>query len=420
MKVKIKPSTIEGQVVAPPSKSYTHRALVCSALANGESTIISPLNSDDTEATMDLLEKLGVKIRVKEDTWNVNGGQLYQPKGDLFCRESGTTMRFMTAICSLVNGTCRLIGGSSLSKRPMKPLIDGLKQLGVECASERGFPPVTVKGGLTGGQTKIPGDISSQFISALLLVAPLAKEDTELILTTPLESKPYVLMTIDAQRQFGVEIGASEDLREFWVKKHAYTPRNYKVEGDWSSAAFLLASGVLAGEIEVQNLNEKSLQADREILNVLKQMGAEAISKNRNIKLKKSELEALKFDVSDCPDLFPILTVLCAVAEGKSKLTGIKRLKIKESDRIAAMKEGLVRMNVAVMEEENSIIIKTSKPKGAIIDPKNDHRIAMAFAILSLVAEGETIIQDAECVSKSFPTFWDVMKYLGMNFEEIT
>ena len=143
------------------------------------------------------MEKLGVKIRVKEDTWNVNGGQLYQPKGDLFCRESGTTMRFMTAICSLVNGTCRLIGGSSLSKRPMKPLIDGLKQLGVECASERGFPPIIVKGGLIGGQTKIPGDISSQYISALLLVAPLANEDIELILTTPLESKPYVLMTID-------------------------------------------------------------------------------------------------------------------------------------------------------------------------------------------------------------------------------
>jgi len=420
MKVKIKPSTIEGQVVAPPSKSYTHRALVCSALANGESTIISPLNSDDTEATMDLLEKLGVKIRVKEDTWNVNGGQLYQPKGDLFCRESGTTMRFMTAICSLVNGTCRLIGGSSLSKRPMKPLIDGLKQLGVECASERGFPPVTVKGGLTGGQTKIPGDISSQFISALLLVAPLAKEDTELILTTPLESKPYVLMTIDAQRQFGVEIEAPEDLREFWIKKQAYAPRNYKVEGDWSSSAFLLASGVLVGEIEAQNLNAKSLQSDREILNVLQKMGAEAISKNGNITLKKSELEAIEFDVSDCPDLFPILTVLCAVAEGKSKLTGIKRLKIKESDRIAAMKEGLVRMNVDVVEEENSIIIKTSKPKGAIIDPKNDHRIAMAFAILSLVAEGETIIQDVECVSKSFPNFWDVMKHLGMNFEEIT
>ncbi len=420
MKIKITPSAIEGQVVAPPSKSYTHRALVCSALANGESKIISPLNSDDTEATMDLLEKLGVKIRVKEDFWNVNGGQLHQPKGDLFCRESGTTMRFMTTICSLVNGTCRLTGGSSLSKRPMKPLIDGLKQLGVECSSERGFPPIIVKGGLIGGRTKIPGNISSQFISALLLVAPLAKDDTEIILTTPLESKPYVLMTTDAQRQFGVEIGASEDLRKFWIKKQAYKPMIYKVEGDWSSAALLLSSGVLAGEIEAQNLNAKSLQADREILNVLKKMGAEAISKNGSIKLKKSELEALEFDVTNCPDLFPILTVLCAVAEGKSKLTGIKRLKIKESDRIAAMKEGLVRMNVDVSEEENSIIIKTSKPKGAIIDPKNDHRIAMAFAVLSLVAEGETLIQDAECVSKSFPNFWDVMKHLGMNFEEIT
>ena len=420
MQIKIRPSLIKGQVVAPSSKSYTHRALVCSALAKGESKIISPLNSDDTEATMELLEKIGVGIHVKEDSWEVNGGQLHQPEGDLFCRDSGTTMRFMTAICSLVNGTCRLRGGSSLSKRPIKPLIDGLKQLGVECTSEKGFPPVIVKGGLLGGQTKIPGDISSQFISALLLVTPLAKEDVTLILTTPLESKPYVKMTTDAQKDFGIEIDTSEDLSEFWVKKQTYKPTNYKVEGDWSSSAFLLAAGVLAGEIEIHNLNVDSLQADREILNALKIMGAKIISKNSNIELKKSELEALEFDVSDCPDLFPILTVLCSIAKGESRLKGIKRLRIKESDRIAAMKEGLVRMNVNVVENGNSFIIKNSKPVGAFIDPKNDHRIAMAFAVLSLVAEGETIIQDAECVSKSFPDFWGVMKHLGMNFEEIT
>jgi len=420
MKIQITPSTVEGQVGAPPSKSYTHRALVSSALAYGESKIISPLQSDDTEATMDLLKKIGVEIHAKENSWEVSGGQLHQPKGDLFCKESGTTMRFMTAICSLVNGTCKLTGGSSLSKRPMKPLIDGLKQLGVECTSERGFPPVTVKGGLVGGQTRIPGDISSQFISALLLIAPLATEDVNLILTTPLESKPYVLMTKDVQRKFGVEIEASEDLREFWIKKQSYKSATYKIEGDWSSSAFLLAAGVVAGKIEIQNLNEGSLQADREIVNALKKMGAKLISKNDNITIMKSELEPLVFDVSDCPDLFPILTVLCSIAKGESRLTGINRLRIKESDRIAAMKDGLMKMNVDVGEEGNSFIIKNSNPVGAIIDPKNDHRIAMAFAVLSLVAKGETIIQDAECVSKSFPDFWGVMKHLGMNFEEIT
>lgn len=420
MKIQITPSTVEGQVGVPPSKSYTHRALVCSALAYGESKIISPLQSDDTEATMDLLKKIGVEIHAKENSWEVSGGQLHQPEGDLFCKESGTTMRFMTAICSLVNGTCKLTGGSSLSKRPMKPLIDGLKQLGVECTSERGFPPVTVKGGLVGGQTRIPGDISSQFISALLLIAPLATEDVNLILTTPLESKPYVLMTKDAQRKFGVEIEASEDLREFWIKKQSYKSATYKIEGDWSSSAFLLAAGVVAGKIEIQNLNEGSLQADREIVNALKKMGAKLISKNDNITIMKSELEPLVFDVSDCPDLFPILTVLCSIAKGESRLTGINRLRIKESDRIAAMKDGLMKMNVDVGEEGNSFIIKNSNPVGAIIDPKNDHRIAMAFAVLSLVAKGETIIQDAECVSKSFPDFWGVMKHLGMNFEEIT
>jgi len=419
MKVKIRPSTVEGKIVAPPSKSYTHRALICSALAKGESKIISPLNSDDTEATMDLLEKIGVKIRVKGNYWEVNGGCLNQPTEDLFCRESGTTMRFMTALCSVVKGTCKLTAGSSLSKRPMKPLIDGLNQLGMECISYRGFPPIIVKGELIGGQTRIPGDISSQFISALLLIAPLAKEKVNLNLTTSLESKPYVRMTMDTQKEFGVEINASEDFREFYAEKQVYKPTEFEIEGDWSNAAFFLVAGALAGEVETQKMNIESLQADREILNVLKKMGVKPISQGQSIILKKTELEALEFDVSDCPDLFPILTVLCSVAKGESRLTGIKRLRIKESDRIAAMKEGLLRMNVDIVEDGNSVIIKNSKPVAATIDPKNDHRIAMAFAVLALVSEGETIIQDAECVSKSFPSFWGVMKQLGANLEEI-
>ena len=256
------------------------------------------MNSDDTDATMVLLEKIGVDISVEENSWGVRGGQLHQPEGDLFCRESGTTMRFMTAICSLVNGACKLTGGSSLSKRPMKPLVDGLKQLGVECTSERGFPPVTVKGGLIGGQTKIPGDISSQFISALLLVAPLAKHDVNLVLTTPLESKPYVLMTIDAQKEFGVEIKASEDLGEFWIKKQAYKPTNYKVEGDWSSVAFLLAVGALAGEIEIQNLNLDDAKIQEEIRNNIK--GELKLDKiDFNHKAAKSKEKATGIDAAE-------------------------------------------------------------------------------------------------------------------------
>ena len=217
MEAIIKKSEIEGKIIAPPSKSYTHRALICAALAKGKSRIISPLISDDTEATISVLRKLGIEIKMNEDSIEVEGGSLREPKEDLFCGESGTTMRLMTAICSLVNGKCKLTGGPSLSQRPIKPLIEGLKQLGINCSCNGQFPPVLVNGELNDGVVEIPGNISSQFISGLLLVAPLAKQDVTIKLTTELESKSYVLMTIETQKKFGIEVEVSEDLRLFHV-----------------------------------------------------------------------------------------------------------------------------------------------------------------------------------------------------------
>jgi 3-phosphoshikimate 1-carboxyvinyltransferase len=410
MEAIIEKSNIKGNVIIPSSKSYTHRALICAALANGKSKIISPLISDDTEATISVLRKLGIEIKMNADSIEVDGGKLREPKEELFCGESGTTMRLMTAICSLIEGRCELTGGQSLSKRPMNALVDGLKQLGVNCSCNNQLPPVFVEGGLEGGVVEIPGNISSQFISGLLLVAPLAKQDITIKLSTELESKSYVLMTIETQRVFGIEVKISEDLREFYIKKQDYKSNSFRVEGDWSSASFLLASGVLSGQVEIENLNMKSLQADREIMKILEKMKAMIKIENDFIITKKSELSSIEVDVSDHPDLFPILCVLSANAKNKSIISGIKRLKIKESNRVEAMKEGLIRMGVNFIEGDEKIMIDGSTSKGAIIDPKNDHRIAMAFAVLGLVAEGETIIKNAECVSKSFPDFWDVMK----------
>jgi len=318
----------------------------------------------------------------------------------------------MTAICSLVNGKCRLTGGSSLLKRPIKPLIDALKQLGVNCSCNGNFPPVMVEGRLKGGKVKIPGNISSQFISALLLVAPLAEKDVNIKLTTPLESKPYVLMTMETQRKFGVKVKVSCNLDEFWIKKQYYRPSIYEVEGDWSSIAFLLATGAVAGKVEVENLNLKSLQGDKKILDIMGKMGAKVIRRKNSVTVEKAELNPIKIDVSNCPDLFPVVCVLCSLAKGRSEISGIERLRIKESDRIAAMEEGLTKMGTEFVEKNNRVFITGGKPMGSLIDPRKDHRIVMAFAILGLDAEGETIIKDAECVSKSFPEFWDVMKDL--------
>jgi 3-phosphoshikimate 1-carboxyvinyltransferase len=413
MEAIIEKSNIKGNVIIPSSKSYTHRALICAALANGKSKISSPLISDDTEATISVLRKLGIEIKVNEDSIEIDGGKFREPKEDLFCGESGTTMRLMTAICSSIEGRCKLTGGQSLSNRPMKTLVDGLKQLGVNCYCNDQLPPVIVEGGLEGGVVEIPGNISSQFISGLLLVAPLAKQDVTIKLTTELESKSYVLMTIETQRVFGINVIISEDFRKFYVKKQDYKTNSFKVEGDWSSASFLLASGVFSGQVEIENLNIKSLQADREIMKILEKMKAMIKIENDFIISEKSELYSIEFDVSDHPDIFPILCVLSANAKNKSIITGVRRLKIKESNRVEAMKEGLIRMGINFIESNGKIMIEGGTPKGAIIDSKNDHRIAMAFAVLGLVAKGETIITNAECVSKSFPDFWDVMKKIN-------
>ncbi len=411
MKALISKSEIAGKVTAPPSKSYTIRGLMCAALAKGRSEIIHPLSSDDTEAAGNVLGQLGASIHKKGDCWQVEGGHLEPPTEDLFCRDSAATLRFMTAICALVPGRCRLLAGSTLSKRPITPLLQALKQLGVDCRAEGAS--VTVYGGrLKGGMTELAGDISSQFVSALLLIAPLAEEATSIRLTTPPESKPYLLMTLDCMEKFGVKVKASQDLREFEVLKQEYRPTSYRVEGDWSSASYLLALGTVLGEVTVTNLNPESLQGDRIVLNLLKDMGARVVVSKTSVTVQKSELKAITADLSDCIDLLPTMAVLAAVADGESRFTGIERARLKESNRVTALREGLTRMGIKVIEEADSLTVVGSETEGSVIDSHDDHRIAMAFSILG-AATGETTISGAECVRKTYPEFWDILKGLG-------
>jgi 3-phosphoshikimate 1-carboxyvinyltransferase len=419
--VKILGDEIKGRLVAPPSKSLTHRALVCSALVTGKSKIRYPLVSEDTLATLRVLSSLGVDTYFNDDYWEVSGGDLKRPKSTLFCGESGTTLRFTTALCSLVDGECGLTGGSSLIKRPIEPLLEGLRQLGVDCGSTNGLPPVTVrgKGRIMGGDVAIRGDISSQFVSALLLITPLGDSKTTLRLTTSLESKPYVSLTMDVQREFGVEVQASDDMRAFQVEKQNYRPTEIEVEGDWSSSSYLLAAGALNGEVTVFNLNTDSLQADLKIVDILDAMGAEIRLREKSITTRKKGLNGIETDLRDFPDLFPVIASLCASASGRSVLRGLGRLRYKESDRVKVMIEGLRKMGVKVRLEGNSLVVEGGKLRGCVIDPHNDHRIAMAFALLGLVAEDETTVLDAECVAKSYPDFWDDLEYIGANVRRI-
>ncbi len=413
MKASISKSKIKGKVIAPSSKSYTIRGLMCAALAKGESEILHPLTSDDTEAALNVLSQIGVGIHQKEDSWQVKGSELHQPVTDLFCGESAATLRFMTAICSLIPGKCRLVSGPSLSKRPVRLLVQALRQLGVNCSCQGEVAPVVVDGGeLKGGVVELPGNISSQFVSALLLISPFADEGVKIRLTTPLESKPFVLMTLDCLEKFGIKVDYSEDLTEFDVSKQIYKPTKYRVEGDWSSASYFLALGALSGEIEVENLSPESWQGDKIILNFLKDMGAVVKTGKNSVTVRRARLNAIRADLSDCIDLLPTMVALAASADGVSELVGIERGRIKESNRVLAVREGLQKMGVKVQEERNRLIIAGSTPKGSVIDSKGDHRIAMAFSILGSVA-GETVINDAECVSKTFPQFWEVLKSIG-------
>jgi len=413
MNVLIEPSKVKGEVVAPPSKSYTIRGLMCAALARGVSEIVHPLTSEDTDAAARVLRQVGVEIEPGEDVWRVHGGVFRTPKDELHCGDSAATMRFMTAICSLVPGESRLVAGQSLAKRPVKTLVDALRQVGVSVACSGDVPPVTVKGGrLRGGTAELPGDISSQFVSALLLIAPFAEQGMTIRLTTPLESKPYVLMTLECLKNFGIEVNASEDLTKFIVRTQSYKPTRYKVEGDWSSASYFLALGAVSDGVKIANLNSDSLQGDKRLLDFLRDMGASVNASGNSVVVKKSKLKAIRADLSDCIDLLPTVAVLAAVADGVSELTGIARARIKESNRVTAVREGLEKMGIKTAEERDKLVISGGEPHGATIDSKNDHRIAMAFSIPGMLV-GNTTIAGAECVNKTFPQFWDILESIG-------
>ncbi|MFC2065962.1 3-phosphoshikimate 1-carboxyvinyltransferase [Chloroflexota bacterium] len=454
MVVSVDTSEVSGKVKIPTSKSYTIRALMCAALAKGESEIINPLISDDTEVAIDVLSKIGVGIRKEDNLWRVSGGNLHAPDMELFCGESAATLRFMTAVCAIIPGKCTLTAGPTLTRRPVKILVDALRKLGVKGSCKGDAPPVIVEGGsLEGGLTSLPGNVSSQFISALLLVAPFAKKGVRIRLNSLLESRFYVVMTLRCQRRFGIKV--SKDRDKFAVNRQKYQPAKYKIEGDWSTASYFLALGALSGELEVENLNSASWQGDRVVIDFLRDMGAQVRFAGNSIIVKKAEnLKAIKTNLSDCIDLLPTMAILAAVAEGTSEFTGIKRARQKESNRVAAVRDGLRKMGIEVREEMDKLTIVGSKQKEAeaeeeekeeeeeeedgkedgkededmekadvteqdppstpiiAIDSKNDHRIAMAFGTLGLVVGGITI-EGAECVSKTYPQFWDVLKSIG-------
>ncbi len=414
-----KTERLEGEVEAPPSKSYTQRMVIAAALSEGTSLITNPLHSEDTEAALRAVTALGAGFRTGDGCWQIKGAQpLHAAEEPIDCGESGATLRFMIPIAVLADGPSTLLFRGSLERRPVDPLLNSLKDLGAEARVGKvgDLDAVFVEGrGIVGGETFIAGDVSSQFISGLMFACPLADSETEITLTSPLESADYVKMTEAVLSRHAVVVGVEERCIAI-PSGQTYKAADEAVPGDFSSVTFLLAAAAITNsKITIANLDYESVQGDKAILTVLKGMGVDGRVCRGSVEIegKGKQLKPIDVDARNIPDLVPAIAVLACYADGTSNITGAKRLRLKESDRLLTIYEELSKMGAKITITEDSLIIKGTPLHGATVDPHNDHRIAMAAAVAALGAKGETTITDFECIRKSYPQFLTHLKQLG-------
>ncbi len=381
----------------PSSKSDAHRALICAALAGSPCHVSYDGTSKDIQATQNCLRAL------KEG------------KADMYCGESGSTLRFLLPVMGALGHGAAFYGEGRLPERPLSPLYEELVAHGCKL-SRQGEVPLSIEGQLQPGSFTLPGNVSSQYISGLLFALPLLDGDSQIVITSPLESAPYVEMTIRTLQAFGIEIHRNET--GFTVPgNQTYTaPDTYTVEGDWSNACFHLAAGALTeGGITVTGLNLNSLQGDKAILDILKQFGAQVTATADAITVAPGSLKAIQIDASQIPDMVPVLAVLALAADGQTEIRNAARLRIKESDRLAAITKVLTALGGHIEELPDGLMIQGgSRLQGGVMDAHNDHRIAMMAAAASLICDGKVTIQGAEAVNKSYPAFFDVWKEAGL------
>ncbi len=423
--LRVKPSKLTGEIIAPPSKSYTHRAFMIALLAKGQSKIVKPLLGHDTNATIDAAKAFGAEVVQKGDTWLVRGtgGNLKPMKDVIDVLNSGTTIRLMSAIAALSPKLVRLTGDQSILNRPMGPLVEALEKLGARarCEGAGGRPPVVVGGGFLGGDIEITGGVSSQFISALLLAAPYAKDDVKLTITEELRSRPYIEITLELLEEAGARIKHDRRLTEFDIRgMQTYRPIDLTIPGDFSSAAFVLGAASLTGSrVRVGNLDSKSAQGDKRILELLEQFGVDVKVHEKVVEVSSDgELSGIEADCGDNPDLVPTLAVLGCVADGRTRLTNVPHLRLKETDRLRALATELRKLGAEIEELPDELKIDGVEGlKGARLTSYGDHRMAMAFSVAGLVARGETTVDGAESIPVSYPGFVEDMRSLGAKIE---
>lgn len=403
------PGRVKGTLTPPCSKSYAQRALAAALLSEEVSVLRNLEFCDDTRSALRCIEALGARVRQADPTTLSIQGGLDPRVSRLDVGESGLATRLFTPLASLCSTPIVIEGRDSLLRRPMGMMLEPLRRLGVTVHDNDGYLPVEVRGPIRGGEVEVDGSVSSQFITGLLLALPLAEEDTDLYVRSAV-STPYIDMTIDTARRFGVEIMHHEgDYSHFYIEGgQRYTPADLAIEGDWSGAATMLVAGAIAGEVTVRNLSTLSKQADTAICHALERAGAGIIIERDSITVSKRKLRAFTFDATNAPDLFPALAALAAAAEGESVLIGTERLLHKESDRAEAIRREYEKVGIEVdLSEENVMKIRGGEIRPATVFSHNDHRMAMSMAVSALRCDGEVKIENAECVEKSYPAFFD-------------
>lgn len=404
--VKFSPFVPNGTVNVPPSKSDVHRAIICAAMANGVSRISPVALSNDIKATIGCIKALGADAVLENNVLTVDGTNMYKNKTALLdCGESGSTLRFFIPIAAVGNINATFVGKGKLPQRPIGIFTEALPKAGTVCKTEGGLP-LEIKGQLKSGIFEIPGNVSSQFITGLLLALPIFEGDSEIVLTSPLESVGYIAMTIRTMKQFGVNIQATE---KGWHIKggQSYKTCDYTTDGDWSQAAFFMVLGAVSGKVTVKGVAKDSTQGDKKCAEILARFGAKVTQLDNEVTVEKGELKAITIDASQIPDLVPVLSVCAAFAEGTTKIINAERLRIKECDRLKATAELLNNLGGKVKELSDGLeITGVSSLKGGNINGYNDHRIVMSAAVCAARSDEDITATFAMSINKSYPDFY--------------
>ncbi len=417
MNVKVYPFQVVGDLQANPSKSAMQRAVAAALLARGASTIYNPSPSDDCQAALDVAQKLGAKVQKEDDHTTITGQGVKPATQVINCGEAGLGIRMFTPIVALSDQSMVIEAEGSLRKRPVDFFDDILPRLGVTCQTHDGKPPLRVRGPLIPEEIEIDGSLSSQFLTGLLMAYGAVAENTQ-IRVNNLTSKPYIRLTLEVMKQFGVQVEEKNMEVFYFGRKQEYRPSEYTVEGDWSGAAFLLVAGALGGKVQVGGLLQDSAQSDKAVLEALEKAGAKVEWREGKVDVEKQDLRAFSFDATQCPDLFPPLAALAASCEGISRISGAERLTHKESDRGKALQEEFGKLGIQIEVEGDLMKIYggTGITSGKV-HSHYDHRIAMACAVAAIRAEGPIEIEVAEAVNKSYPEFWEHWKVVGGKVE---